>query len=100
MKRLLVMLILVTTCSHVLACPMCKDSVPNREGAFNELHDSYSTGGQNISGGINTSVYVMLGAVLGMMGLVSAVIVKGVRSSGVSGGLVRDPKDESQDLLP
>ena len=60
---------------------MCKDSVPNKEGQTNELHDAANTNGQNISGGLNTSVYVMLGTFFGVLGMVSTVIVKGVRSS-------------------
>src|SRR5947209_4843808 len=95
MKRLLVTFIVIAaTATGALACPMCKDSVSNREGETNELHDSYTTGGQNIAGGMNTSVYVMLGTLFGMMGLVSTVIVKGVRSSGVSRGFPIERKDE------
>jgi hypothetical protein len=85
MKHLLATLVLLTaTASATHACPMCKDSVSNREGETNELHDSYTTNGQNISGGINTSVYLMLGAFFAMLGLTSTVIVKGCRSSGAS----------------
>ena len=71
MKRLLASLIVVTAITaSASACPMCKDSVSNREGETNELHDSYTTGGQNIANGLNVSVYVMLGTLFGMMGLV------------------------------
>jgi hypothetical protein len=61
---------------------MCKDSISNAEGQTNELHDSYTANGQNISGGINASVYVMLGTFFGVVGMVSTVIVKGVRGAG------------------
>jgi hypothetical protein len=93
MKRLLATFIVMTATTGAFACPMCKDSVSNREGETNELHDSYTTGGQNIAGGMNTSVYVMLGTLFGMMGLVSMVIVKGVRSSEAGRGFPVERKD-------
>jgi hypothetical protein len=93
MKRWIVsMVILFAAAASAPACPMCKDSVANREGEYNELHDSYTTNGQNISGGINASVYVMLGTLLGIMGMVSMVVVKGVRSTGG-----RDPREQKKD---
>jgi hypothetical protein len=93
MKRWIVsMLILFAAAASAPACPMCKDSVANREGGYNELHDSYTTNGQNISGGINASVYVMLGTLLGIMGMVSMVVVKGVRSTRID-----SPKDSATD---
>ena len=96
MKRSIATLILAgaLTAASASACPMCKDSVSNREGETNELHDSYTTGGQNIANGLNVSVYVMLGTLFGMMGLVSTVIVKGVRSSGASRGFPIERKDD------
>jgi hypothetical protein len=95
MKRLLASLIVLTAITTgASACPMCKDSVSNREGETNELHDSYTTGGQNIAGGMNASVYVMLGTLFGMIGLVSTVIVKGVHSSNASRGFPVERKDE------
>jgi hypothetical protein len=96
MKRLLASLIVVAAITaSASACPMCKDSVSNREGETNELHDSYTTGGQNIANGLNVSVYVMLGTLFGMMGLVSTVIVRGVRSSSASRGfLVERTRDD------
>src|SRR5438045_690672 len=94
MKRFLASLIVLTATTGALACPMCKDSVSNREGETNELHDSYTTGGQNIAGGMNTSVYVMLGTLFGTIGLVSTVIVKGVRSSGPMRGFPVERKDK------
>ena len=96
MKRLLASLIVLTAITTgASACPMCKDSVSNREGETNELHDSYTTGGQNIAGGMNASVYVMLGTLFGMIGLVSTVIVKGVHSSNASRGFpVERNRDE------
>lgn len=82
MKHLLATLVVVSAIGTASqACPMCKDSVPNQEGVSGPLRDSYDAGGQNISGGMNVSVYVMLGALLGTIGLASTVMVKGVRSS-------------------
>ena len=87
MKRLLAVVVLLVATQGAMACPMCKDSISNAEGQTNELHDSYTANGQNISGGINASVYVMLGTFFGVVGMVSTVIVKGVRgSSGQRGG--------------
>jgi hypothetical protein len=83
MKRWIVLIVVLFATASAPACPMCKDSVANREGEYNELHDSYTTNGQNISGGINASVYVMLGTLLGIMGMVSMVVVKGVRSTRI-----------------
>lgn len=80
MNRLLVSLALLIATGGAPACPMCKDSVPNREGAA-ALRDSYNSNGQNISGGINASVYFMLGGLVGVIGLVGTVIVKGARSA-------------------
>jgi hypothetical protein len=92
MRRWILSIIILCASVGARACPMCKDSVANREGAYNELHDSYTTNGQNISGGINASVYVMLGTLLGMMGMVGMVVVRGVRSSG--GGDSREQKKD------
>ena len=95
MKRFLASIVVLTATSGAFACPMCKDSVPNKEGEVNELHDSYTANGRNISGGMNTSVYVMLGTFLSMIGLISTVVVKGVRSSDANRPF--PPKDRSKD---
>jgi hypothetical protein len=82
MKNLIAtFVVLAALADAAFACPMCKDSVPNKEGASTPLRDSYDSGGQNISGGMNASVYVMLGTLFATMGLVSTVIIKGIRSS-------------------
>jgi len=82
MKQLLATAVVVAALTGAAsACPMCKDSVPNQEGAGGALHDSYDTGGASISGGMNTSVYVMLATLFGAIGLVSTVMIKGARSS-------------------
>ena len=85
MKRLIAtFVVLGAVTTGASACPMCKDSVPNQEGASGPLHDSYDAGGQNISGGMNASVYLFLGALFGTIGLASTVMVRGVRSSAMS----------------
>jgi hypothetical protein len=85
MKHLLATLVVLGALgSAARACPMCKDSVPNQEGASASLRDSYDAGGQNISGGMNASVYVMLGTLIGTIGLVSTIMVKGIRSAAAA----------------
>ncbi|HEY7119796.1 MAG TPA: hypothetical protein VH475_24605 [Tepidisphaeraceae bacterium] len=95
MRTFIASLVVLVASSGAFACPMCKDSVANREGSFNELHDSYNSNGQNISSGLNVSVYVMLGTLLGVMGMVSMVVVKGVRGSDRPGrGFPMESGDE------
>jgi hypothetical protein len=87
MKRLLALLIVSAMGLGVQACPMCKDSASNQEGASSaQLHDAYSSQGENISGGLNTSIYVMFACLLGVGGMVTTVMVKGMRSAGGAGG--------------
>ena len=101
MKQLLATLVVVSAIGTAAqACPMCKDSVPNQEGVSGPLHDSYDAGGQNISGGMNASVYLMFAALFGTIGIVSTVMVKGARSSAVSqrrGFPVRPDERQSDD---
>ena len=53
------------------ACPLCKESIPNS--------DQESIAG--VPNGFNNSVYFMLAGFTGTLGLVTGVVVKGVRSS-------------------
>jgi heme/copper-type cytochrome/quinol oxidase subunit 2 len=55
----------------VLACPMCKDSVPNS--------DAQAAG--SLPSGMNTSVYFMLGGLFLVIGMVSGIVIKGVRDT-------------------
>jgi len=74
MKRLGIILSIVLILSlnaAVIACPMCKDSVPNS--------DAQSAGG--LPGGFNTSVYLILGTFLGVLTLVLGGIWKAVQST-------------------
>lgn len=80
MKRTLATLAVLVATSSAFACPMCKDSVPNKENAPTLL-DSSANESRNISGGINTSIFVMLGGLLGVLGIVSTVIIKGIKTT-------------------
>ena len=76
MKRLSLILSIVLILSlnaAVLACPMCKDSIPNSDAA--------SQGG--VPTGFNTSVYLILGTFLGVLTLVVGGIWKAVQSTPV-----------------
>jgi len=76
MKRLTFILsIVLIPCLNaaVLACPMCKDSIPNSDAA--------SAGG--VPSGFNVSVYLLLGTFLGVLTLVLGGIWKAVQSTPV-----------------
>jgi len=81
MTKWILALVVFVGCRTASACPLCKDSASNQEGAVTALHDANTSNGENISGGLNTSIYVMGGCLLGVMGMVSTVIVRGVKSS-------------------
>ncbi|HEV8293109.1 MAG TPA: hypothetical protein VGP94_14335 [Tepidisphaeraceae bacterium] len=90
MKRLgIILSIILILCLNaaVIACPMCKDSVPNS--------DAQSAGG--LPGGFNTSVYLILGTFLGVLTLVLGGIWKAVQTTPNSrpraGGFPIKPND-------
>jgi hypothetical protein len=68
---LTVTLTLLVPAAMALACPMCKESIPNS--------DAEQAGG--LPGGFNASVYYMLIGVFATAGLVIGVITRGVRSA-------------------
>jgi len=68
---LTVALTLMVPAAMTLACPMCKESVPNS--------DAEQAAG--LPGGFNASVYYMLVGVFATAGLVIGVITRGVRSA-------------------
>jgi hypothetical protein len=68
---LLPLLLVLTLTGLAHACPSCKETIASTETA--------STPG--ISSAFNSSIYVMLGAFLGVLGLVAGVIIKGIRGS-------------------
>jgi hypothetical protein len=91
MKRLgIILSIALILCLNaaVMACPMCKDSVPNS--------DAQSAGG--LPGGFNTSVYLILGTFLGVLTLVLGGIWKAVQTTPNSapraGGFPVKPDDK------
>lgn len=57
--------------SIAVACPMCKDSIPNS--------DADSAAG--LPGGFNLSIYYMLLSLFAVMGFIGFVIAKGIRST-------------------
>ena len=65
------MMVVLACAGLAVACPMCKDSIPNS--------DADSAAG--LPGGFNYSVYYMLLSLFAVMGLIGFVIVKGIRST-------------------
>ena len=65
-------LVLLAHAVPVLACPMCKDSVP--------ASDAQSAGG--LPGGFNSSIYLMLGSLFCVIGMIAWTLVKGSRTAG------------------
>src|SRR3954452_17604919 len=61
-----------------LACPMCKDSIPGATGATGD--PSQMSGGAPPAG-FHTSVYLMLVGFMGTLGMISFVVVKGIRGA-------------------
>ena len=72
------------------ACPACKDSVGNDEAAVG-TGGNMGTPGSGLPGGFNTSVYFMLCGFLGTLGLVSFVVVRGIRGSAPGAGFPVTP---------
>jgi len=64
-----------------LACPMCKDSIPNSD----------AQAAVGLPGGFNTSVYLMLIGFFACLGIMSFVITKGVLSTNAR--IAPPPKD-------
>lgn len=62
-------LLAVTMSSASLACPTCKDSIPNTD----------SSQAVAVPSGFNRSVYTLLGGFLLVLGAVSGMIVKVIR---------------------
>ena len=72
MKRftpLLTSLLTLTLTTAAWACPMCKDSIPSS--------DAQAPGG--VPAGFNTTIYLMLGALFCMIGMISMTLVRGAR---------------------
>jgi hypothetical protein len=75
-------LLTITLAAAAPACPLCKESIPNS--------DQESVAG--VPNGFNNSVYFMLAGFAGTLGLVTGVVIKGVRSSAPRGGFPLQPK--------
>lgn len=73
MKRFLPILLLLSLNGLVLACPMCKDSVPTS--------DASSAGGVPV--GFNLSVYILLGTFFAVLGLVICGVTHAVHTTPV-----------------
>ena len=63
--------LMLLTASGVFACPFCKDSVPNS--------DAQGPGG--VPSGFNNTIYLMLGGLFCVIGMVTFTLVKGARST-------------------
>ena len=71
MKRWLPFFCTLLLTTTAMSCPFCKDSVPGS--------DAQAAG--SLPNGFNDSVYFMLGGFFVVLGLVSTIVFKGVRSS-------------------
>lgn len=102
MKRLtsiLIVVLAITLCGLASACPMCKDSIPGAEAATGD--PSQMSGGA-LPGGFNTSVYLMLVGFMGTLGMISFVVVKGIRGADSVNGfpVVQNRVEEKSDEKP
>jgi hypothetical protein len=68
---IVMMAMIVVPAVVAVACPMCKDSIPNS--------DAEQAG--SLPGGFNASIYYMLAGLFAVMGLMGFVITKGIRST-------------------
>ena len=75
MKRLAPLMVLLMS-TAAWACPLCKDSVPSS--------DAQAPGG--VPGGFNTTIYLMLGGLFCVIGMISMTLVRGARSNAVARG--------------
>ncbi len=80
--------LLLLTPQALLACPMCKDSIPGSVGGG----DPSQMSGGGLPGGFNNSVYIMLLGFFGALGLVGWTLYKGIRSSTRAGFPVATPQ--------
>ena len=71
LSTILSIVLILGLSAAAMACPMCKDSVPNSDAA-------QPTG---LPGGFNTSVYLLLGTFLGVLTLVLGGIWQAVQST-------------------
>jgi hypothetical protein len=67
----LVIVLMLLTAAGAFACPMCKDSVPSS--------DAQAVGG--VPSGFNNTIYLMLGGLLCVIGMITFTLIKGAQSS-------------------
>jgi uncharacterized Tic20 family protein len=67
----LILVTLLLIAGPAVACPMCKDSIPNSDAAQ----------AGSLPSGFNFSVYYMLVSFLVVLSLVATVIVRAIRSA-------------------
>ena len=96
---LLTLILAVLTMSHsAQACPSCKDTVANGDASASGGGDASSgMSGSGVPSGFNTSIYLMLGAFLGVVGLVSVTLIRGARASSPRPGSEVKPKKLGQE---
>jgi hypothetical protein len=63
--------LMLLAASGVFACPFCKDSIPTT--------DAQTAGG--VPSGFNNTIYLMLGGLVCVLGMVTFTLVKGARST-------------------
>jgi len=83
MRRLLltcsllaIVLVSVLAAPPTQACPNCKDSVGTSASESTGVGDANA----DVSSGFNASIYLMLTAFVGVLGLVSFTLYRGIRS--------------------
>jgi hypothetical protein len=69
---LVIALMLALTATAALACPLCKESVGSS--------DAQAAGG--VPAGFNNSIFLMLGGLFAVLGMVAFTLIKGMRSAG------------------
>jgi hypothetical protein len=86
--------------ANVFGCPMCKDSVGNKDEAIIGTPGE-GGGGGGLPGGFNSNVYYMLTGFSVVLGGVLGVVVRTVRSTDAqqhpTGGFPVEPQNPPQD---
>jgi hypothetical protein len=76
---------LVAGVTPASACPACKDTVAGGDTSATDTGEpGVMMGSGGLPSGFNTSVYVLLGAFLGSLGLVGYTLVRGARSGNAN----------------
>lgn len=75
---LLALCLLAGTAGVADACPGCKESVKDSAAAADGGPGGPTPG---LPSGFNYSIYIMLGGLFSVMGLVAGVVIKGIRSA-------------------